>query len=485
MAESFFDFQERTARRRKESRDAALDEAASKSSAAREMLSVSQLTHVFETAIKTGVPPTVLVQGEMSNVNVHRSSGHLYFTLKDATNCIDCVMWKSDLAKLKFEPTDGEDVIVTGGVAIYGAKGRYQLYARKIEPMGRGALELAFRQLHAKLEAEGMFDPIRKRLLPRYPIRVSLLTSRDGAALQDMLKVLKRFPWLKLTLTHVPVQGGGAGDRIARALESLGCRSIGSRAEVILLARGGGSLEDLWAFNEEVVARAIAGCSVPVITGIGHEVDVSIADLIADYHAHTPTEAAQIATQHWRTVHDELDAASLRLRRALRAHVQDARQRLNLVERHEIFRRPLDRINQLRMRLDDRQRSLTQVLTDCLRRCERDLASRETRLRRQDPQHRIALLKQRLSDAHRRLIARSRARLREVSLKVEKLDAQLNALSPQAVLQRGYSITTKKKGGAVVRSIDQIKPGDAIITRVTDGEIESTVEDQTQPKLFD
>jgi exodeoxyribonuclease VII large subunit len=312
-----------------------------------------------------------------------------------------------------------------------------------------------------------------------------LLTSRDGAALQDMLKVLRRFPWLKITLTHVPVQGDGAGSRIADALDSLGCRDIGSRAEVILLARGGGSLEDLWAFNEEVVARAIARCSVPVVTGIGHEVDVSIADLVADYHAHTPTEAAQIVTQRWRTVHDELDAAALRLRRCLRASVQDARQRLNSIERHAAFRRPLDRINQLRVRLDDRQRSLAQALSDRLRRWERDVVAREARLRRHDPQHRIALIKQRLIDAHRRLIARGAARLREISLRVEKIDAQLHALSPQAVLRRGYSITTLKRGGKVVRSIDQVKPGDALITRVTDGDIESTVEDQRQPKLFD
>jgi exodeoxyribonuclease VII large subunit len=238
MAESFFDFQERTARRGK----GALEqpETSPSKASARELLSVSQLTHIIESAIKSGVPSTVLVQGEMSNVNVHRSSGHLYFTLKDAVNCIDCVMWKSDLAKLKFEPTDGEDVVCTGSVAVYGARGRYQLYVRKIEPMGRGALELAFRQLHAKLEAEGLFNPSRKRPLPRYPVRILLLTSRDGAALQDMFKVLRRFPWMKITLTHVPVQGDGAGSRIAAALDSLCCRDFGSRADVILLARGGG-----------------------------------------------------------------------------------------------------------------------------------------------------------------------------------------------------------------------------------------------------
>lgn len=485
MTESFFEFRERTMRRNKSAPPTGDVGSPSHATPPREMLSVSQLTHIIESAIKTGVPSTVLVQGELSNVTLHRGSGHLYFTLKDAANCIDCVMWKSELAKLKFEPTDGEDVIITGSVAVYGARGRYQLYARKIEPMGRGALELAFRQLHAKLQAEGLFSPERKRPLPRYPMRIAMITSRDGAALQDMLKVLRRFPWLKLTLTHVPVQGDGAGERIALALNRLSAKAASGAIDLILLARGGGSLEDLWAFNEEAVARAIADCFTPVVTGIGHEVDTSIADLVADYHAHTPTEAAQIVTANWRTIFDELDTAALRLRRGLRTSVQDARQRLNGIERHETFRRPLDRINQLRMRLDDRQRALMQVLVDRVRRCERDLASRETRLRRQDPKHHIELFNQKLNELSRRLLTRTRARLREGALKVEKIDAQLAALSPQAVLRRGYSITTIKRGGAVVRSIEQVKPGDAIITRVTDGEVESTVEDETQPKLFE
>src|SRR3954468_18570877 len=180
MAESFFDFHARMSRRGKDVDDAPADSTAKAPRAAREMLSVAQLTHIIESAIKAGVPSTVLVSGELSNVNLHRGSGHLYFTLKDANNCIDCVMWKSELEKLKFEPTDGEDVIITGSVAVYGARGRYQLYARKIEPMGRGALEVASRQLRAKLEKEGLFAPGRKRPLPRYPMRIAMLTSRDG-----------------------------------------------------------------------------------------------------------------------------------------------------------------------------------------------------------------------------------------------------------------------------------------------------------------
>ena len=253
-------------------------------------ISVSQLTAVIDRAIKAGVPGSVLVKGEVSNFKAHAASGHLYFTLKDATACINCVMWKSDAARVKFRPTDGMELLTGGRVAVYAEQGKYQLYVTSLRPIGQGALELALRQLRARLEAEGLFAAARKKPLPPYPLNIALVTSRQTAALQDMLKVLRRFPWLRLSLFHAPVQGDGAGERIADAIAQLNA-SRDRPTDVLLLARGGGSLEDLWAFNEEVVARAIAASRIPVVTGIGHEIDVSIADLVADHHAHTPTEA--------------------------------------------------------------------------------------------------------------------------------------------------------------------------------------------------
>ena len=250
-------------------------------------LSVSELTAVIDRAIKSGVPAFVSVRGEVSNFNLHRGSGHWYFTLKDQNACIDCVCFKSDAQRLKFTPTDGMELLAGGRVGIYAQRGRYQLYVSSLNPIGQGALELAFKQLRARLEAEGLFAAERKKELPPFPTNIVLLTSRQTAALQDMLKVLRRFPFLKLSVFHVPVQGDGSAELIAEALGLLNRKAAkrDAPADVIVLARGGGSLEDLWEFNEEVVARAIAASQIPVVTGVGHEVDVSIADLVADYHA--------------------------------------------------------------------------------------------------------------------------------------------------------------------------------------------------------
>ena len=281
--------------------------------------------------------------------------------LKDPGACVDCVIFKSDAQRLKFKPADGMELLAGGRVGIYAQRGRYQLYVSSLSPIGQGALELAFQQLRAKLQAEGLFAPERKKPLPAFPINIVLVTSRQTAALQDMLKVLRRFPFLQLSVFHVPVQGEGAGEKIAEALGLLNRQAAkGKRVvDVMLLGRGGGSLEDLWAFNEEVVARAIAKSAIPIVTGVGHEVDVSISDLVADYHAHTPTEAAQVIVAQWRNAPDAIDTIVLRSRRALRQSLTDARQRLSAIERHEVFRRPTDRIDQIRQLLDDRQRTLS------------------------------------------------------------------------------------------------------------------------------
>ena len=282
-------------------------------------LTVTQLTTRIDGVIRAGFPAPLLVKGELSNYRPNPSSGHAYFTLKDAGACVNCVMWKSDAAQLRFTPADGMEVLARGFVQVYAQQGKYQLYVSGLQPLGQGALEMAFQQVRAKLEAEGLFAPARKRPLPRFPTRVVLVTSSATAALQDMLKVLRRFPWLRLFLYHVPVQGDGCGARIAHGIADVNRRMAAhGGADVILLARGGGSLEDLWGFNEEAVARAVAASRAPVVTGIGHEVDTSIADLVADHHAHTPTEAAQVVTAHWRGAREAVEFAGVRLGRALR-----------------------------------------------------------------------------------------------------------------------------------------------------------------------
>jgi exodeoxyribonuclease VII large subunit len=453
MAESFFDFHQRMAQRR--SAPPPADPA--------DALTVTQLTAAIEKAIKTGVPATLTVRGEVSNASDRQASGHLYFTLKDSAACINCVIWRDNAARLQFRLEDGLEVIATGRVSVYAPQGRYQLQVQRLQPAGRGALELAFRQLQARLSAEGLFDAERKKPIPPYPIRIAMLTSRATAALQDMLKVLRRFPWLKLMVYHVPVQGEGSAAKIADGLVHLNRRAADlGGVDVILLARGGGSLEDLWSFNEEIVARAIAASRIPIVTGIGHEVDCSISDLVADHHAHTPTEAAQVVTQNWKNAGHSLAQAGARLGRIVRQTAQDSRQRLAAIERHEFFRRPVDRIQMLRQLLDDRQRSMTFALSSRLH----------------NARHRLLILDPRLPAA-----ARSSLQIRVARL--DAVDRQLQALSPQAVLTRGYTITTLKKSGQILRDSTVAKPGDRLLTRFADGQTESIVQDSRQMSLFD
>jgi exodeoxyribonuclease VII large subunit len=453
MAENFFDFQQRMAERK--TAKPAPDPA--------DALTVTQLTAAIEKAIKTGVPASITVRGEVSNVSDRQASGHLYFTMKDSGACINCVMWRDNAARLKFRLEDGLEIISRGRVTIYAPQGRYQLTVQQILPAGRGALELAFRQLQAKLSAEGLFDAERKKPIPQYPSRIVLLTSRATAALQDMLKVLRRFPWLKLMVYHVPVQGDGSAAKIAAAIDHLSRRAadIGG-VDVILLARGGGSLEDLWSFNEEIVTRAIAGSRIPIVTGIGHEVDCSISDLVADHHAHTPTEAAQVVSQHWKRAADSLAQAQTRLRNLVRQTALDYRNRLEAIHRHEFFRRPMDGIQLLRQLLDDRQKAITLALSGRVRRYRDRLASLEPRLP-----------------------SAARSFLQMRSTRLEAFDRQLQALSPQAVLNRGYTITTLKKSGEVLRDSKAAKTGDRLLTQFADGQTESIVQDSRQMPLFE
>lgn len=472
MPADFFEFhQQAVARPRREPMP---------SSTSNPALSVTELTLQLDQLVRSGFPESLSVRGELSNFQCHGASGHLYFTLKDPRNCIECVMWKSDAVRMKFTPTDGMELVASGRIAVYGKRGRYQLYATALHPIGQGALELAFQQMRAKLEGEGLFAAGRKRPLPNYPQSLVLISSREGAALQDMLKVIGRFPFLRVRLFAVPVQGDGAARRIAAALSSVRADD----GELVLLARGGGSLEDLWAFNEEIVARALAQCALPVITGIGHEVDVSIADLVADFHAHTPTEAAQVATAAWRNAAELLANQSRRLLRVLQAGVADARRQLAALERHEIFRRPLDRLIQHRQYLDDRQRALVMVMRERWRLVSQRLAVASARLSERHPRWLIQLRAQQTRTAEENLARSLRTALKQRQSRVDALEAQLKSLGVESVLRRGYSILTIKRSGLIVRSAQQVKPGDRLLTRLADGSVQSVAEDAAQLPLF-
>ena len=524
MTSDFFDF------KRQMQRPAAKPAPSQSKDAGDKAITVSQLNEKIKRVLTAGMGGPLLVKGEVSNFKPNRASGHVYFTLKDSYSCVDCVMWRSDAERLKFEVEEGMEVLAGGTIDVYQPRGRYQMYVTSLRPLGQGALEIALRQMRAKLEADGLFAAERKKPLPAYPRRIVIITSREAAALQDVLKVLRRFPWIDLMLYSVPVQGEGAASKIAAAISHLNAKidSAGG-CDLVILCRGGGSLEDLWSFNEEKVARAIAASRIPIVTGIGHEVDVSIADLVADYHAHTPTEAAQVVTAKWRVAAELLAGGSQRLARGIRGAIQNRRQRLALVERHEAMRRPADRLRVLRQYLDERQRglqvaeqrlvrklsdrvasaelrtarrlpaivrALAQRVTDRTLMLQRAIGSRlrklqdragylDLRLQRQHPARLTQLADQRLKSNAMLFAAAMNRSLLSHSARLESASRQLEAVSPPAVLRRGYSITMKKKGGDVIRSASDVKAGEKLLTRFVDGQVESLAGDQQQMSLFD
>lgn len=367
------------------------------------------------------------IEGEISNFTRARS-GHLYFTLKDSEAQLRCVMWRSQADRLRFAPQDGDAVVARGRISVYLAGGAYQLYVDRLQPAGRGDLALAFEQLKQRLDAEGLFDAAHKQPLPPFPRKLGIVTSADAAALQDMLNVLKRrYPLVELLIAPTLVQGRDAPTQIVRALQWLDGRND---IDLIIVARGGGSMEDLWAFNDEAVARAIFEASHPVISGVGHEIDFTIADFVADVRAPTPSAAAELATpdvKELRPVVDGLDAALL-------GHLVDA--------------------------LQQRQWQLDRAV---------DL------LERLSPARRVELNRQRLESAFGRMQTAMANRLSAQKSVVAVVQAQLKGVSPHATLQRGYAIV-RSADGALVRSVDAVSAGDKLQIQVVDGTIGATAD---------
>lgn len=367
------------------------------------------------------------VFGEVSNLS-RPSSGHLYFTLKDASAALRCVMWRSVVQSLKWLPKDGEAIEAHGSIDIYQAGGQYQLYADVIRPAGEGALYQEFLRLKDRLESEGLFDPERKKPIPQWPKRIGIVTSPSGAALRDMLNTIRRrYPLAQVILSPAPVQGVEAPPQIIAALDAL--VKI-ARPEVILLARGGGSIEDLWAFNDERLARAIAACPIPVVTGVGHETDFTIADFTADLRAPTPTAAAELVTPNKPDLYARLAELALRLIRGLQSVTSTKRSELlNLTDR--ILRlSPLSRVRSDLQRVDELAHRIRVGLV-----------------------HQIQLHQTRLRGLQERLIG----------------------LNPASILNRGYAIV-KGMDGKIVRSIKQVIQGDEVDIKVIDGQIHARTE---------
>jgi exodeoxyribonuclease VII large subunit len=420
----------------------------------------------------------VTVQGEISNCR-GAASGHFYFTLKDEKAQVRCVLFKQQQRGMKFLPEDGLKVTVRGSVSVYEARGEYQIYVEAIEPAGRGALQLAFEQLKKRLDSEGLFDASRKKPLPLLPSRIGLITSPTGAAVRDVVRILKRrFPNVHLTLYPVRVQGEGSAPEIVRALQYFSKQQL---VDVILLVRGGGSLEDLWSFNEEIVARAIVGSAIPVISGVGHETDFTIADFVADVRASTPSAAAEIVVQTRREFDKHVFDLRARLEGSLRYRLLELSRRVHALAGRRGFRRPLDLLRQQRQRADELTSRLGQGLRGRLEGSRRRLNTARLRVASFDFRAKIGVLRLRLQKVSQELAAREERLLRQKRERWERLSLQLQERSPLKVLERGYAIATDA-GGNVVTDVDQIQIGDAISLKLHRGGLRAKITDKAVGK---
>jgi exodeoxyribonuclease VII large subunit len=391
-----------------------------------QILSVADIVGTAKEVIEAGFP-SVWVAGEVSNLT-RAASGHLYFTLKDASAQLKAVVWRSSALRLRFQPTAGLAVIARGSLTIYPATGSFQIVCTELHPQGEGALDLALRQLREKLFARGWFDPDRKRPLPKFPRRVAVITSPTGAAVRDILEMLtRRWPATEIIVVPVRVQGDGAGEEIATAIDLVSRLRL---SDVMIVGRGGGSLEDLWAFNEEIVARAIFESVIPVVSAVGHETDVTIADLVADHRALTPSHAAMACVPDRAELLEAVRKQEGRLHDALPRRLILARQRLDSLAERRAFRLPLDRIRDQERRLDDWSERLRRGIRQRLDHCQEKAAAAAGRL---------------------------------------------ESVSPLNVLSRGYSLT-QAEDGSVIRDAARVRPGDRVVTRLHRGRIVARVE---------
>jgi exodeoxyribonuclease VII large subunit len=441
------------------------------------VLSPSQLNTLARSLLEDAFP-TVLVEGELGNVS-RPASGHLYFTLKDARAQVRCALFRPKSQWLRFQPREGLKVLARGRLTLYEARGDYQLILDTLEEAGEGALRRAFEQLKARLEAEGLFDAARKRPLPAYVRRLAVLTSPSGAAVRDILSVLaRRFPMVEVDVVPVPVQGEGAGTRIADALRRA---AAAGRHDVLLLARGGGSLEDLWAFNDEGLARAIAASPVPVVSAVGHETDFSLADFVADLRAPTPSAAAELLVPERADLSSRLLGLHRRLGALLSRRLQHAAQRADRASLRLAALRPQARLAAYAQRRDTALRRLQSAWQLRLQRHVATLRHAQAVLQATRPQRRVQALGERLAALRLRPQAAMARRLQRDALHLRGLARSLEAVSPLATIARGYAIV-QHEHGAVVRHTGDARSGERLRVRLQDGALAVRVEGSVPPE---
>ena len=418
---------------------------------ASKVFTVSELTRNIRGTLETKFG-AVWVQGEISNYKLH-PSGHQYFTLKDQRAQISCVIWRDTMAPLRKPLADGAQVQVYGTVTVFEARGQYQLNVQILQPRGVGLLQAKFEALKRKLEAEGLFAPERKRPLPKFPRRIGIITSPTGAAIRDMLNVLRRrAPWLQILINPVRVQGTGAAQEIAVAIRELAMpNDYWQPLDLIVVTRGGGSIEDLWEFNEEIVARAIFHSALPTVSAVGHEIDFTISDFVADLRAPTPSVAAELI------VPDIVD-----LQRQI-----EGRMRL-------LARQLLNRVRDAQQRLDHGRETLQRCLAHNIDAMKRAIVHALRVLQARSPVHELMMRRNRFADLHRRLLACPGHLLDNAKHRFQRVEGILRVLGPDATLRRGYSITMNERG-KIISSIAAVRPKMKIRTRVSDGEFGSEI----------
>ena len=435
----------------------------------RKVLTVSELTGLIRTSIESEFCDLWL-EGEISNLRIP-GSGHMYCTLKDESSQIRAVLFRSNALRVPFTLKEGMCVIVRGRLTVYEARGEYQIVLEAVEPKGIGALQLAFEQLKARLAAEGLFDESRKKTLPVFPRTIGVVTSPTGAAIRDIFSVLRRrWPTLHVILVPVPVQGEGAARHIADALALLNEQAT---VEVIIVGRGGGSLEDLWCFNEEVVVRAVADSRIPVVSAVGHEIDVTLTDFAADHRAATPSAAAETVVPVLSDVVERLREMTIRAGQVMARYCLFEQRRLDT---------SIDGLAHLRLRIQEESQRTDEAM-DRMKHlfCQRVIASREVVRNRQrelaglNPiflvKRCLATIAQLMKRLEQQMVVLSERRRRQI----EAVASQLAQLSPLAILGRGYSILTKVRDGTILRRAEDVQLGDEVVARLSQGQLGCTV----------
>lgn len=437
---------------------------------------VTQVNALVKDVLESNLPSWLTITGEITDWKEHQS-GHRYFSLKDEESVLPCAMWRSSLAKVKFKPANGLAVLVSGSIDLYVPQGRYKLIVEEMIPAGMGALQLAFEQMVRKLEAEGLFSETHKKPLPKYPQRIGILTSESGAAVHDIsVSIHNRWPCTRLFLYPVPVQGPGAAQAIADAIGDVNRRNDKLKLDVLIVGRGGGSLEDLWAFNEEVLARAIFHSRIPIISAVGHEVDTTVADLVADARASTPTKAGVVAVPDMQEVLSDLAHHQQRLTGSVRSRYGLCCGYLQTVLASAVFRNPLLAVLNREQHLDDLAWSLGDGMRSILLQARRQVQDHQEQVAKIEPHRLLGRMAVELNELKGRSLAAATKILSRKELAITAGENRLAALNPRSVLHRGYSITIHQQTGRVVRTADEVRPDDLLTTELAnDHRIESRV----------